>query len=226
VSDNTLAIFDLDGTITRHDTLWPFIRGYLWRNPVRLWRLAPCLLPLLRFVCGQRDRGVLKGAIIRLTLGGVPRERLQKWAQEFAKRLLSDGLYAEALACIEVHRRSGAHLVLLSASTDIYVPEISRALGFNACLCTEVRWRSDGSLEGSLSSANRRGPEKARCVNAVLAERQPRYSHAYGNSKADLEHLRLVSAGTYVNGSERDLVGMPNVRTVRWRTPAGKGNPA
>ena len=41
-------------------------------------------------------------------------------------------------------------------------------------------WQSDGALEGHLSSANRRGAEKARCVQAMLAEHKPLYSHAYG----------------------------------------------
>ena len=68
--------------------------------------------------------------------------------------------------------------------------------------------------------ANRRVPgEKAGCVKALLAGSRL-YRRAYGNSTADLEHLRLVSAGTYVNGSARELTGMSNVRAVRWCTPA------
>ena len=88
----TLAVFDLDGTITRHDTLWPYIRGYLCRHPGRWWRLLPCLLPLLRYVCGRRDRGLLKGAVIHLTLGGVQRAALAAWSREFTSRPLGQRL--------------------------------------------------------------------------------------------------------------------------------------
>jgi phosphatidylglycerophosphatase C len=186
------------------------------RHPRRWWRLLPCAAPLLRYACGQRDRGVLKGAIIRWTLGGVPRPVLAAWSAEFSARLLRAGLYAEALTCITAHQRAQAHLVLLSASPDLYVPVLAKALGFDECACSQLRWRGDDSLEGTLISPNRRGTEKTRYVKALLAERKPRYSHAYGNSPADLEHLRLVSAGTYVNGSASDLTGMPNVRAVRW----------
>ncbi len=128
-------------------------------------------------------------------------------------------MYAEALECISAHRRTQDYLVLLSASPNLYVPVIAQALGFDECICTEVRWRSDGTLDGTLSSANRRGAEKARCVNILLAEYQPLLSYAYGNSPADLEHLQLVSAGTYVNGSAHGLVNLPNVRAVRWSRP-------
>jgi phosphatidylglycerophosphatase C len=219
MDEHNLAIFDLDGTIARHDTLAPFIAGFLWRHPWRLWRWVPCLMPLLRYAAGPRDRGALKSSVIRLTLGGVTNAKLAAWAVRFARRLLKSGLYAEALECITAHRRNHDHLVLLSASPNLYVPEIAQALGFDACICTEVRWRSDDRLDGALSSANRRGAEKARCVGVLLAEHQPLLSYAYGNSPADLEHLQMVSAGTYVNGSPEELVYLPNVRAVHWSRP-------
>ena len=223
MAESTLAIFDLDGTITRHDTLWPFISGYLLRHPWRWWRLLLCLAPVLRYFTSGRDRGTLKGAVIHLTLGGLPRTELDDWAASFTQRLLHTGLYAEALTCIAAHRRAQAHLVLLSASPDLYVPKIATALGFDECICTEVRWRVDGTLNGTLASANRRGAEKTRCVRLLLSEHQPLLAHAYGNSRADLDHLRLVSAGTYVNGRPQDLQDLPSVRAVRWSSPGDVG---
>jgi phosphatidylglycerophosphatase C len=219
MSQRNLAIFDLDGTIARHDTLAPFIAGFLWRHPWRVWRWALCLAPLLRYVAGPRDRGRLKARVIQLTLGGVASEPLTAWAARYTRRLLRGGLYAEALECIGAHRRNRDHLVLLSASPDLYVPEIARALGFDACICTELRWQGDGRLDGALRSANRRGAEKTRCVTELIAEHQPPLSYAYGDSRADLGHLQLVSAGSYVNGSPADVAYLPNVRAVRWRRP-------
>jgi phosphatidylglycerophosphatase C len=216
VAGSTLAIFDLDGTITRRDSLWPFISGFLLRRPSRWWRLPLCLAPILRYLLVDRDRGALKGAVIHLTLGGATRAALEDWAARFTRDLVRTGLYGEALTCIATHRRARTHLVLLSASPDLYVPMIARALGFDECICTEVRWRADGRLDGTLASANRRGAEKARCVRELLARHQPLLSQAYGNSRADLEHLRLVSAGTYVNGQPQDVLELPSIRVVRW----------
>lgn len=216
MSENTLAIFDLDGTITRRDTLWPYIAGYLWRRPRRWWRWPLCIAPLAAYAVGALDRGSLKGAIIRLTLGGAHRAELDKWSREYTRQLLRGGLYADALDKIAAHRQARAHLVLLSASPDLYVPEIATALGFDECICTQLRWRADGTLDGTLASVNRRGPEKTRCVQSLLTARQPQRSHAYGNSRADLAHLRLVSEGCYVNGPARHVRDWPNVRAVRW----------
>jgi phosphatidylglycerophosphatase C len=219
MNERNLAIFDLDGTITRHDTLVPFIAGFLWRHPWRLWRWLPCLAPVLKYVAGPRDRGALKSRVIQLTLGGVASTPLTTWASRYTRRLLRSGLYAEALECITAHQRNHDHLVLLSASPDLYVPEIAQALGFDACICTEVLWRADRRLDGAFSSPNRRGAEKALCVAVLLAEQQPLLSYAYGNSPADLEHLQLVTAGTYVNGSTAEVESLPNVRAVRWSHP-------
>jgi phosphatidylglycerophosphatase C len=215
-----LAIFDLDGTITRSDTLLRYVAGMLHHRKARLWRLPLCLLPLLQFCFMGGDRGRLKSGVIRATLGGLSRSEIEAWNQRFIAQLLSGGVYAEALEQITAQRAAGAHLVLLSASPDLYVPAIAAALGFDAAICTQLRWRSDNRLHGALSSANRRGEEKVRCVQALLQTHQPEHSCAYGNSRADLPHLRLVSEGVYVNGAERATGGAGNIRCVRWHTPA------
>ena len=196
-----LAIFDLDGTITRHDTLAPYVFGFLVRK--RLWR-APALLlllpVLLGYALGLSDRGGLKSAFIRAALGGCRRKRLERWTATFVGRLVPDRVFPQALEAIQAHARAGDHLVLLSASTDLYVPAIAQTLGFQEVICTGVRWQGD-RLRGTLTTPNRRGAEKARCVAALRARHQGMQAVAYGNAASDLEHLKLVERGVLVNGS-------------------------
>jgi phosphatidylglycerophosphatase C len=214
-----LAVFDLDGTITRHDTLVPFALGFVVRK--RPWRL-PALLLLFPAVLGNAigliDRGGLKAAFIRATLGGCRREDLQRWTSTFLERLKADGLFPQAIEAIRTHAHAGDHLVLLSASTDLYVPAVGQALGFQEVICTGVRW--DGErLVGTLTTPNRRGEEKARCV-AELQGRHPGVSSAaYGNAASDIPHLKLVEHGVLVNGSaaarrEAERVG---ITCTEWR---------
>ena len=196
-----LVIFDLDGTITRHDTLAPYALGFVLRK--RPWRLPALLLllpVLLGYTVGLIDRGGLKSAFIRAALGGCHRKDLERWTTTFVERLMARGVFPQAIAAVEAHARAGDHLVLLSASTDLYVPAIAHALGFHEVICTGVAW-NDERLRGTLTTPNRRGDEKARCV-AALRERFPGMpSVAYGNAASDLEHLRLVERGVLVNGS-------------------------
>ena len=221
MSATTLAVFDLDGTITRHDTLLPYLAGYLLRHPWRLPRLLLIVRPLARSPF-ERDRGALKGALIHATLGGLARGQLEAWNARFVSQLLRSGLYREALDAIAKHRAHDDQLVLMSASTELYVPLIAQALGFDESVCTRLVWRGDGRLDGHLATPNCRGEEKRRCLAALIARDGPRRVVAYGNASSDMPHLRLASQGFLVNAPARVLRGGGGtVQALRWSIRAG-----
>jgi len=197
-----LALFDLDGTITRRDTLLPYVVGFLLRRPQRLPRLWRVLPASMRFLLRRADRGELKSALLRAALGGCGRAELDAWTAQFVTGLVRQGLFGDARAAIAAHRRQGDTLALLSASIDLYVPAIGKALGFAEVLCTGVEWSGE-RLVGRLTTPNRRGVEKVRCL-AELRARHPQLPiTAYGNTLSDLAHLALADRGVLVNGSRR-----------------------
>jgi phosphatidylglycerophosphatase C len=213
-----LAVFDLDGTLTRHDTLLPYLAGFVRRHPQRLARLPQVLPAIVRFALGLADRGAVKSAAIRALLGGGSRSEIESWTREFVSRLLARGLRADALAALAAHRRAGDLLVLLSASPDLYVAVIGRALGFAQSVCTEVAWQGD-RLDGHLLTPNRRGLEKAACIATLHREHPGLKLIAYGNAASDLEHLVLADQATLVNGGirARRAAARQNVDCVTWR---------
>jgi phosphatidylglycerophosphatase C len=170
------------------------------QHPGRLARLPQVLPALGRFVLGRLDRGELKSAWIRLILGGCTRTELEAWTAQFVPRLIANGVVAGARAAIEAHRSAGDLLVLLSASPDLYVPAIGRALGFEQTVCTGVAWSGE-RLAGQLTTPNRRGAEKLRCLQALRAQHPQLPIVAYGNAASDLEHLARAERGVLVNGS-------------------------
>jgi len=214
-----VALFDLDGTLTHRDTLLPFLAGYLVRHPARvarLWRLAPALL---EFALRGRDRGRLKSRAIGAVMGADGRAGIHAWAEEFVAALgPGEKFRAEALAQVEAHRSAGDHLVLLSASPDLYVPLIGRLLGFERTVCTEIRWAGE-RLDGGLNSENRRGEEKVRCLERLRAEYPHAAVVAYGNSTSDLPHLRRADRALLVNGNPaaRRQAARAGIPSVRWR---------
>ena len=157
-----LVVFDLDGTISRRDTFAAYIGGFLRRHRGRAWRLIAILPALLGAVVGWVDRGALKSAVMRAALGGCERGVINQWTREYVGRLLNRGVFADALATITECRQRGDYLVLMSASPDLYVPQIAQRLGFAESISSGVRWQGD-RLEGTLTTPNRRGAEKARC---------------------------------------------------------------
>jgi phosphatidylglycerophosphatase C len=204
-----LVFFDLDETITRHDTLMPYAWGFMlrytpWRIPLLLGVLPAALEFLLRLPQGSGgpDIAFVKEAFIRCSIGGSHRSTVERWTARFVPRVIAKGLFADALKQLAEHKRRGDYLVLMSASTDLYVPAIARELGFNEAICTGVRWDGD-RLNGSLTTPNRKGAEKARCFTAQVERNPGRSTVAYGNSFSDLPHLRLANRGVLVNGSAK-----------------------
>jgi phosphatidylglycerophosphatase C len=194
-----LAVFDLDGTITRHDTLIQYVLGYLKTRPWRVFGFLLALPAVLKYVMGLSDRGALKASVIHWTLGGSRRADIDAWTARFVPGLLQNGVFRNALERIEAHRREGDFLVLMSASPDLYVPAIGRELGFAVTICTGVRWMND-RLDGALTTPNCRGEEKAVRFQALRASHPGVRSVAYGNAASDLDHMRLADRGVLVNG--------------------------
>lgn len=194
-----IAFFDLDGTITHRDTLFPLVLRFLSRRPLRLIRLLRVAPAVVRFA-SDRDRGALKQSLLRATMHGIPREEILQVSRKFVTDTIAQTCFADALAAIRRHREHGHYLVLMSASVDFYVPEFGRQLGFDQVISTGVAWRGE-ELEGTLTTPNRRGEEKARCFQELVSARDDTHTFAYGNSDSDLPHLKLARHGLLVNGS-------------------------
>jgi phosphatidylglycerophosphatase C len=198
---DTVAIFDLDGTLTWHDTLLPFLGGYLASRParfLRLWRLPVALLAYLR---ARGSRGVLKARLIRAVMSGDTRAEMDAWSGRFVAAMRPRGLFRPAaLEALQRHRHAGHRLVLMSASPDLYVPQIAAMLGFELTECTRVSWQGE-RLDGTLQGENCLGEEKVRRLQALRARFPGATFVAYGNSRGDLAHLRAVDQGTLVNAN-------------------------
>jgi phosphatidylglycerophosphatase C len=212
-----IALFDLDGTLTWRDTLLPYLLGFVRSRPYRaigLWRLPLALARYWR----DRDRGALKSNVIRMLMRNEKRSVLDAWAQSFVAQLKPKHRFRPlALAVVEAHRAAGDHLVLLSASPDLYVPRIGEMLGFERTLCTEVQWQGE-RLDGRLRTPNRRGEEKVRCL-ASLREQYPGSKViAYANAASDLDHLRHADRALLVNGDSvaRRLAAKWNIAVSYW----------
>jgi phosphatidylglycerophosphatase C len=201
-----VAVFDLDGTLTWQDTLLPFLIGYAARHPSRLLRLWRLPVAIIGYFTSGCDRGLLKSRLIRAVMSGDSRSTVDAWSEAFVGSLRRRRVFRPAaLAMLEVHRSAGDHLVLLSASPDLYVPRIGRLLGFERTLCTEIEWRKvpseEDRLDGALRTPNRRGEEKSLCLAWLRTQYHNMPVVAYGNSRSDLPHLRQADRALLVNGS-------------------------
>jgi phosphatidylglycerophosphatase C len=213
-----LAVFDLDGTLTRVDSFGPFVLGLLRRHPLRALRLPLLIGPALGYILRRLGRGDLKGAVLHLLFGNLQRAALDGFAAQYAQRVIDGRMFPAALAALRAHVAAGDHVVVLSASPDLYVPRIGALLGAHETHCTQIRWKGD-LLDGRLEGVNRRDEEKLRVIGQLRAAHPGLPVIAYGNSTPDLVHMRHCEQAVYVNADPelaRRLTAA-GMRCVNWR---------
>jgi phosphatidylglycerophosphatase C len=196
-----VAAFDFDGTLTRRDSLLPFLaRGLGWpRFLVALLRCAPWLAGYaLRLV--RND--VAKARLLHLTLSGRTLAEMDDWTACWLAHDFPGQLQDWTLARLAWHREAGHCCVLVSASPDIYLQRVARELGFDGLICTEMQVQ-DGRLTGRLHTPNCHGEQKVLRLKAWLSERfgagwaEAMTLYAYGDTAGDKPMLRLAAQAWY-----------------------------
>jgi phosphatidylglycerophosphatase C len=196
MSERVVAAFDLDGTLTRRDTLLPFLLKAC--GPAATYRavLGVSLL-LVRALAGGERRDAAKEALLVRLLAGRPVEPLAEVAEAFADDVMPL-LRPEMIERVTEHRRAGHELVIVSASPELYVAPLGRRLGFDAVLGTRLETDAEGRLTGRLQGANCRGPEKVVRLRQWLGDESAEV-WAYGDSRGDREMLALARTGVRVH---------------------------
>lgn len=210
VSSRRIAAFDFDGTLTRRDTLLPFlVRACGARAVARaVTRVAPgaTRARLGRLEQAIHHRDATKEALLRALLAGRDAAWFAEIGEAYA-RTLPGRLRPEMARQVSWHRDHGHELVIVSASLGTYLEPFARAHGFDHVIAVDLEVGDDARLTGALVGPNVRGPEKAVRVQAWLGDDVPEFLWAYGNSSGDLELLELAHVPVWVNRkAERDAM--------------------
>jgi HAD superfamily hydrolase (TIGR01490 family) len=184
----TLAIFDLDGTLTSRDTLFPFLRyvvgpaAFYARLPLAMLTLA---LMALRVVSRQRAKEWVLGLYLR----GWHRIDLAGLGEAFAREKLASLLRPQASARLAWHRGRGHECAIATASLGVYVEPWSRRLGIGHVVATELEFDDRGLATGRISGHNCRGEEKLRRLEERFGDLAALNAHGYGDGPADRAFL-------------------------------------
>lgn len=189
-----VVAFDFDGTLTTHDSFLAFLA---WRKGVAgLARGAPALAPAALRYLADRDRGRLKGAAVRVYLGGLTANALAADADRFADRFAARLLRPDALDAFNRWKRQGARILIVTASPELIIGAFGRRLGAEAVIGTRLALDAEGRIAGGLVGENCRGPEKVRRIQAALGD-GVRLAAAYGDTRGDREMLEIADSPGY-----------------------------
>lgn len=198
-----VAAFDFDTTITRRDSVVPFLRRVAGTPKVafglitRLHRVLPAL--------ARRDRDALRAIATEIVFTGVEATTLHSHAQEFGRALAASGLRPDVVARLRWHLAAGHQVVIVSASYEHYVQVVADQLGVHGVAATRLEVGADQRLTGRLHGANCRAGEKVVRLDAWLSEqglaRGSITLWAYGDSAGDRELLAAAHHPVWVRGT-------------------------
>lgn len=196
----TIAVFDLDGTITNGDTFVAYLAHVLRQRPYRIWRCAALPLVAAGYAAGAVGNDAVKLRLLDAVVGGSVRTDVERFTATFVGPCIRRMVKPAALQRIATHTARGDILVMATAGIDIYAQALGHHLGFHHILATRARWRA-GQLAFGLDGPNLRGRAKVAAVETILAGMgAPRPQViAYSDHHSDLPLLRYADHGIAVD---------------------------
>jgi phosphatidylglycerophosphatase C len=196
-----VAAFDFDGTLTRSDSVVPFLRRVAGGRKlvVELARHAPSVI----VAAARRDRDRLKALATRAAFRGVPRSRLDALALEQGRTIAVRELRADVVARLGWHLEQGHRVVIVSASYEPYVRVVAGALGVSDVVATRLAVDAADVCTGALEGPNCRAAEKVHRLEQWLSQRGFARIDvelwAYGDSAGDRELLAYADHPVWVH---------------------------
>ena len=211
MASDTIAAFDFDHTLTRRDSVVPFLRGVAGTR--RLFAGLALRAPQVLSAASRRDRDTLRAVASEVALRGVARVDLECEAADLSARIIADGLRDDTVARLRWHVEQGHRVVIVSASYTQYVQIVGEHLGVEKTLATTVEFDGSDHCSGRIVGANCRAEEKVRRLSAWMTSigmaRDVATIWAYGDSSGDRALLDFADHPIWV--TERLATVAPTV---------------
>lgn len=191
-----LVLFDLDGTLTRKDTLLEIAAYFSGRRRfyAGLLRLTPILF-LLKIKAIPNWKA--KEKFLTYFLGGFSYDDFQQRCNRFAEEKLPGLFRKEALETLQKFQQEGSRVVIVSTSAENWIaPWCSKEGLLCIATCLEVK---DGKVTGKIKGKNCYGTEKVSRIRQLIDLSNYKEIHAYGDSKGDIQMLKLATHPHYRN---------------------------
>ncbi|MCU1449291.1 MAG: family hydrolase, partial [Acidimicrobiales bacterium] len=119
-----VAAFDFDGTLTKGDTLVPFLQRLCGTRAV-MGALVAQFGSLARAAAGMGERDEAKALLLARLLAGHSRQRVEEVVARYTDTVIARQLRPDVVARVDWHREQGHQLVIVSASPELYVRPVA-----------------------------------------------------------------------------------------------------
>ena len=198
---NTMALFDLDGTLSHGHVWWGFLKYLFVHKKKRAWILSFWArhFPLYLLCKLRRVREEEFRAKWAEDLGGIfegaGREEVLHVFQWVDENCVSQSLRSDIVDILNQHKRSGRMVVLISGNFDELLEIVGRRLGVTAVIGTRAEV-ADGVYTGRVIPPVCFGRNKVVLLEEFIRENGLEIdfssSFAYADSFLDSPLLKLV----------------------------------
>ena len=210
-----LAIFDVDYTLTRKETLMELFKFMIKKNPKNLIYIPRAIFSGLMFVFGIFDEKKTKETFLKF-IDGIHERDLDVLVKEFYKSRLSNIIYEDAINMIKKLKNEGYLIYLISASPEFYLKELYNIKEVDKIIGTKYLCR-DGIHTRCMDGLNCKGEEKVERLKEELKKEniQVDYENSYmfSDSLSDKPLFDLVGKPYLVNFRKTSK----DIEILRWK---------
>ena len=209
-----LAIFDIDYTITRKETLMEFFKYLVSKDIKNIKFLPRALYSGLMYGVKVYDERRVKECFLKF-IENIDEAELAKLTKSFYDERISKILYKDAVDMIKKLKKEGYMVVLISASPEFYVKEFYAIKEVDLIIGTKFTFEG-GKFIRKMDGNNCKGEEKVRRLNKVLKEKNIKVdfknSYMFSDSLSDKPLLDLVGNPYLINYKKKH-----EIEILRWK---------
>ncbi|NMF03234.1 HAD family hydrolase [Clostridium beijerinckii] len=209
-----LAIFDIDYTITKKETLMELFKYVIKKDKKNLRFLPRAIYCGIMYAIGIYDERKVKETFLRF-IDGIKEEELAEFVKEFYDERLKNILYDDALKMMKKLKNEGYDIYLISASPEFYVNEFYNIKEVDKVIGTKFGFEN-GTFVRKMVGNNCKGEEKVRRLNEVLKDEKIevdfKESYMFSDSLSDKPLLDLVGKPYLINYKKNH-----DIEILRWK---------
>ena len=209
-----LAIFDIDYTITKKETLMELFK-YVIKNDKRNIRFLPRAI-----YCGSMyaikiyDERKVKEKFLKF-IDGIKEQDLANLVRNFYEEKLGKILYEDAIKMMKKLKNEGYDIYLISASPEFYINEFYNIKEVDKIIGTRFNFK-DGIFTRKMDGKNCKGEEKVRRLKEILKKEKIevdfKASYMFSDSLSDKPLLDLVGKPYLINYRKKH-----NIEILSWK---------
>lgn len=209
-----LAIFDIDYTITKKETLMEFFKYIIKQDKRNIKFLPRAIYCGLMYGIKVYDEKRVKEGFLKF-IDGIEEKRLAELVKNFYNDRLKNILYKDALDMMKKLKSEGYYIFLISASPEFYIKEFYAIEEVDKIIGTRFNIEN-GTFKRVMQGANCKGEEKVRRLKEVLKEENMevdfKNSYMFSDSLSDKPLLDLVGNPYLINYKKKH-----EIEILKWK---------